>query len=61
VIIEYKLTDDGRYKLRGFRKNEYENAIEGELIKTGFGIMYTRNYNKFKQLFSKPSIKEVNE
>jgi hypothetical protein len=61
VIIEYKLTDDGRYKLRGFRKNDYENAIEGEIIKTGFGIMYTRNYNKFKQLFSKPSSKEVNE
>ncbi|MEO6903816.1 MAG: translocation/assembly module TamB domain-containing protein [Bacteroidia bacterium] len=61
VVIEYKLTDDGRYKLRGFRKNEYENAIEGELIKTGFGIMYTRNYNKIKQLFSKPKSKEVKE
>lgn len=61
VVIEYKLTDDGRYKLRGFRKNEYENAIEGELIKTGFGIMYTRNYNKFKQLFSKPISKEEKE
>jgi translocation and assembly module TamB len=54
ISIEYKLTDDGRYKLKGFRENEYENPIEGELTKTGFGIIYRRNYNKLKELLSKP-------
>ena len=54
ISIEYKLTEDGHYKLKGFRENEYANPIEGELIKTGFGIMYRRNYNKLRELFSKP-------
>jgi translocation and assembly module TamB len=54
ISIEYRLTDDGRYKLKGFRENEYENPIEGELTKTGFGVIYRRNYNKLKELFSKP-------
>jgi hypothetical protein len=58
ISIEYKLTDDGRYKLKGYRQNEYENPIEGELTKTGFGIIYRRNYNKLKELFSKPNPKK---
>ena len=58
ISIEYKLTDDGRYKLKGFRENEYDNPIEGELTKTGFGIMYRRNYNKLRELFSKPQPKK---
>ena len=51
VLVEYKLTDDSRYKLKMFRKNEYENAIEGELTKTGIGILFTKDYNKLRQLF----------
>lgn len=58
ISVEYKLTDDGRYKLKGFRENEYENPIEGELTKTGFGIMYRRNYNKLRELLSKPKPKK---
>jgi translocation and assembly module TamB len=58
ISIEYKLTEDGRYKLKGFRENEYENPIEGELTKTGFGVIYRRNYNKLKELFSKPQPKK---
>lgn len=58
ISLEYKLTDDGRYKLKGYRKNEYENPIDGDLIKTGFGVIYRRNYNKLKELFSKPKPKK---
>lgn len=54
INIDYKLTEDGRYKLRGFRQNQYENPIEGEITKTGVGVVYVRNYNKLKELFSKP-------
>lgn len=54
ISIDYKLTDDGRYKLRGFRQNQYENPIEGEITKTGVGVVYVRNYNRLKELFKKP-------
>lgn len=54
ISIDYKLTKDGRYKLKAFRENQYENPIEGELTKTGMGIIYVRNYNKLRELLSKP-------
>jgi translocation and assembly module TamB len=54
ISIDYKLTKDGRYKLKAFRENQYENPIEGELTKTGMGIIYVRNYNKFRELLKKP-------
>ncbi len=51
VLVEYKLTEDSRYKLKVFRKNEYENPIEGELVMTGLGILFTKDYNKLNELF----------
>ncbi len=54
INIDYKLTEDGRYKLKVFRENNYENPIEGELTKTGTGVVLTRDFNKFKNLFRKP-------
>tara|TARA_R110002012_G_scaffold318227_1_gene536164 strand:+ start:112739 stop:117706 length:4968 start_codon:yes stop_codon:yes gene_type:complete len=52
VSLEYLLTKDGRYRLRGFRKNEYENIIDGQLIVTGVALIFNREFNKFSQLFN---------
>lgn len=54
INIDYKLTEDGRYSLQAFRENQYENPIEGEIIRTGTGIVFTRDFNKFRNLFRKP-------
>lgn len=54
ISIDYKITEDGRYRLKAFRENQYENPIEGELTKTGMGIIYVRNYNRFRELLKKP-------
>jgi len=51
VLIEYRLTADSRYKLKMFQKTDYENPIEGELTETGVGIVFTRDFNKVKELF----------
>lgn len=53
VSIEYKLTKDGRFRLKGFRHNQYEGAIEGQLTETGIGILYERDFGKWKGLFIK--------
>jgi len=50
VLIEYKLTKDARYKLKAFQKSEYD-PIEGELIETGMGLLFTKDYTKLKELF----------
>jgi hypothetical protein len=51
VTVEYKLSEDGRFLLRGFRHNLYEGAIEGQLVETGFGVVYIRDFNKWKAFF----------
>lgn len=59
VSVEYKLTPNGRYRLKGFRKIEYRNILEGELTRTGVGIVYSRDFRKMRQLFlSKKKLKE---
>jgi len=54
VDVEYKLTDDGRYRLKGFRHNQYEGALEGQLIETGVGIVFVRDFNRWNEFFKKP-------
>ncbi|HLS30917.1 MAG TPA: translocation/assembly module TamB domain-containing protein [Flavobacteriaceae bacterium] len=51
VSIEYLLTEDGRWRLRGFRKNEYENVIDGQIFTNGIGVLFQRDFNRFKYLW----------
>lgn len=51
VAVDYSLSKDGRYRLRAYRKNEYEGIIEGYVIETGVGFIITLDYNKFRNLF----------
>ena len=51
VALEYKLSSDGRYMLRGYRKNEYQGVIDGYIIETGVGFIITVDYNRFRQIF----------
>ena len=53
IQVEYRLTKDGRFRLKGFRHNQYEGAIEGQLVETGIGIVYVRDFNRWKNFFSK--------
>jgi translocation and assembly module TamB len=56
--LDYKLSRDGRYALRAYRKNEYEGVLEGYIIETGVGIVITLDYNKFRQIFRSKKEKE---
>jgi translocation and assembly module TamB len=51
VAVDYSLSQDRRYMLRAYRKNEYEGAIEGYVIETGVGFVITLDYNRFRSLF----------
>ncbi|HLT32249.1 MAG TPA: translocation/assembly module TamB domain-containing protein, partial [Aquaticitalea sp.] len=61
VSIEYILTENGRYRIKGFRRNEFENVIDGQTIVSGIAIIFTQEFNKFSQLWNalvKSSTKE---
>lgn len=47
VTIEYKVTKNGQYRLKGFRKNLFEGAIEGQLVETGVGLIFVRDFNSW--------------
>ncbi|WP_186756351.1 translocation/assembly module TamB domain-containing protein [Echinicola salinicaeni] len=51
VNLEYLLTENGRYRVRGFRKNEYESVIDGQLIVTGIAFILNREFNKFYEFW----------
>lgn len=49
--VDYKLSKDGRYRLRAYRQNDYQEIIEGQVIETGVSFILTMDYDKFKELF----------
>ena len=52
VSLEYKITEDGRYRLKGFRKSEFENVIDGQTIVSGVGLIFTQEFNEFQELWN---------
>uniref|UniRef100_UPI0040473EA3 translocation/assembly module TamB domain-containing protein n=1 Tax=Mariniflexile sp. TaxID=1979402 RepID=UPI0040473EA3 len=53
VTADYLITKDGRYKLRAYRENNYQVALQGQVIETGIAFIITMDYNKFRELFQK--------
>lgn len=50
LALEYKLTEDGRFRITGFRNSNFD-LISGELIETGVGLIYIKDYNTLRELF----------
>ena len=50
INTTYKLSTDGRYMLRAYRRNQYEAILDGYFIETGVAFSLTMDYNKFKEL-----------
>ncbi len=51
VSLEYTLTEDGRYRLKGFRKSEFDNVFDGETVVNGIALIFTQEFNKFSELW----------
>ncbi len=51
VSLEYLLTEDGRYRLKGFRRNEFENVIDGQTLVSGISLIFTQEFNQFSELW----------
>jgi translocation and assembly module TamB len=53
ILSGTKLSKDGRYALRAYRKNDYDDIVEGYVVETGMGFIITVDYNKFGEIFKK--------
>ena len=52
ISINYKLSKDGKYMLRVYRKNDYTGELDGYVIETGVGFVISVDFNKFKEIFT---------
>lgn len=53
ITLDYSLSKDGRYMLRAYRKNDYQVALQGQIIETGVGFIITLDYDHFREIFEK--------
>ncbi|PSL46464.1 uncharacterized protein DUF490 [Chitinophaga niastensis] len=51
--IEYLLTADGRFRINAFSKSDYDVYNLNNRTKSGVGISYIREYNKFSELLNR--------
>lgn len=61
VSIAYLLDEQGVWRIKGFRRNQFENVIDGQLIVSGISLIFTKEFNKFKELFEKAVVEEANK
>jgi hypothetical protein len=52
IAINYKLSKDGKYMLRAYRKNDYTGQIEGYVVETGLSFIISVDFNKFNEIFT---------
>lgn len=50
INIDYLLSQNGAYKLRAYRKNDYQVALQGQIIETGLGFIITLDYDHFRDI-----------
>lgn len=50
ISADYMLSKDGKYMLRAYRKNDYQVAMQGQIIETGIGFILTFDYNEFRDI-----------
>ncbi|MBC7849813.1 MAG: translocation/assembly module TamB domain-containing protein [Chitinophagaceae bacterium] len=53
INTTYKLSKDGRYMIRAYRRNQYEAQVDGYFIETGAVFSIAMDYNRFKELLQK--------
>jgi hypothetical protein len=53
ITLNYKLSRDGKYAIRAYRKDQFEVTVDGYVVETGVAFVVTFDYDKFKELFKK--------
>ena len=51
VSVEYLITPSGKYSLRAFRKDSYDNIIDGQLVVNGIALIFTQEFNEYRELW----------
>jgi hypothetical protein len=52
-IFEYTLDNRDSKYLKLYQKKDYQDMLEGEVIKYGAGFLYRKNYNKLREIWKR--------
>jgi hypothetical protein len=61
VSVDYKLSKDGRYRLRAYRQNQYDEVVLVQVVETGISFILTLDYNSLKELFHRSAETKLQE
>ncbi|MFY0253036.1 translocation/assembly module TamB domain-containing protein [Chitinophaga sp. 30R24] len=50
ISVEYKLSRDGRYRIRVYQRNDSQTIIEGQVVETGVAFALVVDYDEFKEI-----------
>jgi len=59
VGISYLLDPNGVWRIKGFSRSQYENVIDGQLVVSGIALIFTKEFNEFKNMFEKAVLEKV--
>lgn len=53
VTLTYKITPDGKYAIRAYRRNQFEMVLDGFVIENGLAFTVTMDYDKFREILGR--------
>jgi len=60
-IFEYALDNHDSKYLKLYQKKDYEDMLEGEVVKYGVGFLYRKNYKKLSDIWNRKRIPKQNK
>ncbi len=54
ILLQYKITKDGRYAVKAYQESVYTGLLEGQLLERGVSFVYTREFDKVREVFMRP-------
>jgi hypothetical protein len=62
IKADYSLSRSGQYVLRAYRLDQYEVALQGQVVETGLTFIITLDFDHFREIFEKKKkqLKPVN-
>jgi hypothetical protein len=60
VMVEYKITEDGRLRVRAYNKtNTYDLINDNAPYTQGVGVSYKKDFNRFRDIFQRKKKKQI--
>lgn len=58
ISIEYTMTRRRNLFAKVFRHSNYESVLDGQVVRTGVGVVWRKNFRKFKDMFKNKNREE---